>query len=313
MTTLTFQDFDEYYRELEADFLCYLGETSEHILISLKEHHDSENFNLSTFKNSNRWSTSYKASFLAKMFRLQEWYLLNPYPVTFLTLTTRNSGNILIEDQITMIRESWKKLLYNLRKLRPGLDYFSILDFHKNGYAHYHIVLFAGITKQEEQRIRNLWSVVYDVGHRLYGVDLSVRPRNDIRFLVSYLIKHAGKVLFSHYAVPGFLRFHSVIYYMQHSEKNTGLIDYKGVRLFGMSRRLSSFLKFDKDNYDTVAVGRYQKGRGYQKVYEKNLANWEDPKEKELYDWIHKNNSMKLDKAIKFFCDLSFEDDVHKR
>lgn len=306
MTNSVFSpEIEAYYQDIEAEFLAYLSRTGQQLYLVCKESTDIENLQCRKCEYSHRWSKSYKNRFLARLCLLQDWYLLHQYPITFMTLTTRQKKNELIEDQITLLKESWEKLLKVLRRMRPGLDYFVNMDFHRTGYAHYHIILFCTLKKSEEKKIREIWSLKYGVGHRLFGVNFQVRMRDNINYLISYVLKHSSKVLHSDSTTPGFLRFHSVIWHMgrMSKQKEPGVNKYTGVRLFSVSRRLSSVMKLPENDEHALRVVHI----GVNQITEQYLYTESDEYNNEIwYNFEKKNSRRKTAKAVKFFCDLDF-------
>ena len=295
-------DLEAYYQELEAQFICYLGETKKQLYLSLTESLDIENFACKKFDFNHRWSESYKNRFVARLCRLQEWYLLNPYPVTFLTLTTHQEKNMMIEDQVTLLKDSWNKLRDVLKRMRPGLDYFCSMDFHKSGYAHYHVILFCTLRKDEEKKIRYIWSERYQAGHSLHGVNFKVQMKDNIHHLISYILKHTSKVLHSDQKTPGFLRFHSVIWNMGRV-KEPGVIAYKRVRLFSVSRRLSNVMKLSDQNVKAVKVVHV--GNSVKTLYEDHDVDEYD--NAAWYRFEEIRNAKKVKREVEFFCNLDFE------
>lgn len=299
-------DIEAYYQDIEADFLRYLNDTGQQLYLVCKESTDLENLQCKKCDYAHRWSKTYKNRFLARLCLLQDWYLLNPYKVTFMTLTTYQERDMLIEDQITLLKESWDKLLKVLRRLRPGLDYFANMDFHKTGYSHYHVILFCSLKKSEEKKIREIWNKKYQAGHRFYGVNFQVRMRDNINYLISYVLKHSSKVLHSDSKTPGFLRFHSVVWHMgrMSKQKEPGVNVYSAVRLFSVSRRLSSIMKLPESDEHALRVVHM----GIHQTTEQYLFTESDEYNDEIwFNFEKKNSKRKTAKAVKFFCDLDFD------
>lgn len=301
------QNLENHYQQLEADFLGYIRDTEQQFYFSVTEPPDSGIFLAGKFDYCHRWSESYRNRFVLRVSRLQDWYLLNSYPVTFLTLTTYQEKDEMIEEQLTKLRYNWSKLLQVLRKMKPGLDYFTNMDFHRSGYAHLHIILFCTVTRDEMRKIRKLWNMKYKAGGSKYGVDFRVRMRDNINYLISYILKHTGKVLYSSEDVPGYLRFHSVIWAMSRKEYRVqGVYDYPAVRLFSVSRRLASVMKLPSEDKSTVSVFHVNVEEELNELYSDHDVSPYDFNASHVYRWEKKRNVQKVKRAVDFFCDLDF-------
>lgn len=149
-----------------------------------------------------RWTHIYRRSILAKFYQLSDHFKENPAPYTMLTLTTYQAGQysikqkghlVGIEESFEIINEGWRKLRDIIKnRIRKGVSYFWVLEPHKTGYPHIHIILFTEFTDGEKQRITNLWSEKYMAGSAEHGVKFSFEPDktkiDDIRsYLISYL------------------------------------------------------------------------------------------------------------------------------
>lgn len=113
-----------------------------------------------------RFTPRYAKRFLAKTYRLEEWYRDNPGPVTMLTLTTyqmgtysrqKTGGGYTIPESFEALKKGWRSLSANLRKELPGYDYWWIIEPHKSGYPHLHIAIFADLPEDLRRRLSDLW------------------------------------------------------------------------------------------------------------------------------------------------------------
>ena len=164
------------------------------------------------------------------------------------------------------------------------------------------IILFCTLKRTEEKKIRQIWAEKYQVGSFKHGVNFQVRLRDNINYLISYILKHSSKVLHSDEQTPGFLRFHAVIWSMGR-EKHVGINDYKRVRLFSVSRRLSQIMKLPSQNQEAVRV--ILGGDDPRPVYEKHDVNpYEEPGK---YLAEIEENSKKVKQGVDFFCSLNFD------
>jgi len=132
-----------YEDQLIYEFKQYLLNTEAIKYVSVTEHGSELHINKMDYVN--RWSASYKAKYQARLEQLNDWFLLNPRPITFMTLTSYQPDGLLITDQIMELKRGWHHLSQNMRKNYPGIDYIWSFDFHESGYAHYHIILFESI------------------------------------------------------------------------------------------------------------------------------------------------------------------------
>lgn len=150
-----------------------------------------------------RFTPRYAKRFLAKTYRLEEWYRDNPGPVTMLTLTTyqmgtysrqKTGGGYTIPESFEALKKGWRSLSANLRKELPGYDYWWIIEPHKSGYPHLHIAIFADLPEDLRRRLSDLWEK-YDAGSAEYGVNFSISTPKDLKSVRNYLVKYMAKGL----------------------------------------------------------------------------------------------------------------------
>lgn len=308
------EDFEEYYLNIEQEWTQYLLDTNQQCYYSAADTSQCGDVTVNLFDYCHRWSNSYVNRFLKKLYKLQEWYLLFPCPVTFLTLTTYQPKGQLIEDQIILLKQSWNKLIRVLRKDIPGLQYIWAMDFHKTGYGHLHIILFDKIDPIKVLKYQMLWETQYLAGSAKNGITFKFKEQDHIMYLVSYLFKHTAKVFISSKDVIGFKRFHSVIWSMgrnssyaseglyadEQIQTYPGVPSYQQIRLFGVSRRIASAMKLTPEDKRVIKVNHtYSPGDETSTIYQ-------DGNEKldEVYKWYLMNNKKRVDKGVDFFCSL---------
>lgn len=119
-----------------------------------------------------------------KMLRARVRAMLDGHGAVFLTLTTRDQSQDQIES-IKLIQEHWDKMLKRMRRKFGKFKYFKIMEFHKNGQPHLHILLDAYIP--QSWLARN-WNDV----HGAYIVDVRYR---DAGRAVNYATKYLSKEL----------------------------------------------------------------------------------------------------------------------
>jgi hypothetical protein len=207
---------------------------------------------LNVGKYIHRWTPIYQQRLMAKLYQLDEWWKEHKGPVTLLTLTTYQAGEysqyvkgeiVTIEDSFLLLKDGWDKLSKILRKYIPDLTYIWVIEPHKSGYPHMHILVFAEISQLLQDKIKQLWSEKYKAGSKEHGVDFTTRiPEEDINSLRNYLMKYIAK---------GFVitntKFSETLWTKEQLVFNA-LIWKKGYRTFQPSRNLQKIMHYDKAN-----------------------------------------------------------------
>ena len=188
----------------------------------------------------NRWNPNTRKKLSYKLDMLEEWFNLQAgRPVTLISLTS---------DHKESIRAQWEKmncsrtlLLKLIRKYFGDVDYFWVAQPQENGYAHYHLAVFAKIdneTKDKygqgiEDKFRNLWSEKYKIGSHTYGLDFKHKSGdNPLNNLKDYLTRY----LRSGFALDDWSPAHLVF---------NALLWDTGYRLYGASKRISAIMKIE--------------------------------------------------------------------
>jgi len=195
-----------------------------------------------------RWTLRYRNRLLARFYKLDEWFALNPCDTTMLTLTTRHSG--FLPDQFVILAEAFRKLRNNIRQdhFLGKFSYFYVFEPHEDGYAHIHMLLFMRVSEEHQERIKNLWCNKYGVGvadaqdFKIRTIDEGLtNPKN---YMMKYLVKTFEPSDMENNSP--FLLFNACAWYM--GRKDT---DYKPLRFWNCSQDLQPVLKLDdKDNGD---------------------------------------------------------------
>lgn len=245
---------EENYCEIEKEFLYYLKTNEKTKYVSLHASRSGLNHHVSGY--CHRWSSDYARRFFYRLFLLEKWYRWHTKPVTFFTLTTRQ--DMTIPEQIVLLKEGFNKVFKSLKKQNPKLDYLAAMDFHETGYGHYHVVVFDEISKYDQDRLKRIWSERLHIGNFRNGLNFRIREPGEIAHIVNYLFKHAGKI-FSGVGRPGWLRFHSIIWWMWHTKKETGEDDdggayYPNIRLFSMSKGVSQVMKIPESDLECLKL-----------------------------------------------------------
>lgn len=184
-----------------------------------------------------RWSEVYRKSILAKLYQLER--ALTPEDlscVTMATLTVSQRGKDQ-EDCLYSLIENYKKLMDVLRHRFGKVDYFYILEPHKTGYAHMHLVYMKQLTSLDKQWILSTWENRYGAGS-YKGMNFSEPqasadgqyPAGKISKLRSYVMKYLSKGLRNEMMSNSELLFNALL-------KKTG------IRLWNCSRRFSRLMK----------------------------------------------------------------------
>ena len=155
------------------------------------------------FAANHRWTTGYRKKLLAKLYLLDEYIEQNPSAVTLLTLTVYQDGEyseqitgkkLSIQESFELLKKSWKKLSMMIRTILPGTEYIWIVEPHKTGYPHLHLVLFSDVSMGIQEKIKTLWSEKYQAGSLEHGAQFEIRrPDQAIESLRNYLMKYIAK------------------------------------------------------------------------------------------------------------------------
>ncbi len=150
-----------------------------------------------------RWTEVYRKRQLARLYKLDDWWKENKGPVTMLTLTTYQDGEysrsmkgelVSIEESFEILKDGWDKLSKILRKYLPGIPYIWVVEPHKTGYPHRHVILFTAVPEDLQEKIKHLWSEKYCAGSMDHGVDFTLTtPDEDIDCIRNYLMKYIAK------------------------------------------------------------------------------------------------------------------------
>jgi len=119
-----------------------------------------------------------------KILRARISSMLDGNGAVFLTLTTKDQ----LQDQIEsmkLIQEHWDTMLKRMRRRFGKFKYFKIMEFHKNGQPHLHVLIDKFIP---QSWISRNWNDV----HGAYIVDIRYR---DAGRAVSYATKYLSKEL----------------------------------------------------------------------------------------------------------------------
>lgn len=281
------------FKHCVGNFTGYLAETSR------------RSFKITTKKGNeikekfvgyiHRWTPTYRKSILAKLYQLEASLTEEEKKnVTMITLTTSQRG----EDQeecLLKLLKYYNRLFKLLRYYFGTLDFFYILEPHKTGYPHMHIMYMKVLSDDEKKLIVNLWENKYGVGtHK--GMDFS-EPKESldgkcksgsVAFVRSYLMKYISKGLYSESMTKGELLFNS-------------LIKKHKIRLWNCSRNFSKIMKKpdnpQSEDWECQKVELYQDDEFVSLVYPIPKLNVSIPSPK--YEWAFLQSVSKITDAIK--------------
>lgn len=255
------------FKQTVGSFISYLSETGRKKFKITSQF--KEEIKEKTVDYIHRWTPVYRKSILAKLYQLEANLTPDQLSnVTMITLTTSQRG----EDQEECLLKLCKyyNLLFKLLRYYFGtIDYFYILEPHKTGYAHMHIMYMRLLSNDEKELITGLWEDRYGVGSKK-GVDFS-EPKESmdgrsksgsISHVRSYLMKYLVKGLYSNSMTKGELLFNSLL------KKNN-------IRLWGSSRHFSELMKKPEkinENYECLKIELFQDGEFYSQIYPKTSS-----------------------------------------
>ena len=192
------------------DFKRYLASTAAcHFNVHTTKWNEEQQFpdeNEREIEYIHRWTNTYRKSIIAKFYQLEEYFKERGCPpLTLLTLTTYQDGDYsvsmtggitTIEEGFNILKKGWKWLSMWIRKHHPELEYITIMEPHKTGYPHLHVILFGTLPETSQKTIKSLWSEKYKAGSYDNGADFTISdPKEGIKSIRNYLIKYIAKTL----------------------------------------------------------------------------------------------------------------------
>lgn len=234
------KDFDE-NEKVKDRFEEYL-KLNENGYIRLDGYNpEAETFEVVYMPVLHRWKKEYKKRVLAKTYKINDWYKENKQPVTLITFTTRQKG-LTIPQQIDLLKDSFNKIKKTMNKVLGKFDYLWVMEPHKSGYAHIHMLYFGKkLTKDNQKLIKTLWDKKYNAGNQL---DFSYSPtQRSLNNAGGYVFKYLAKTL-----TYEMLEMKETGYYQlsawarEMSKRDTS---YRGVRFWGCSRDLTKAMSAD--------------------------------------------------------------------
>lgn len=101
--------------------------------------------------------------------------------VTFTGSPFDENGNVIdFIQQNERVQEGKRKIHDMIRKNHKGVPYLSVTEPHKSGYLHYHVVYACEIPKDEQIKLKSIWSENYKIGSFDNGLDFSFTKDSSI-------------------------------------------------------------------------------------------------------------------------------------
>lgn len=242
------------------DFMDYLSTTAQIDFrisgMAQTQHGDYEEIHRQ-FGYPHRFKDNYRKAILSKLYQLDDWWKLNPCAVTMITLTTFHdwrkpyedkrgyhpavqvNDGYSIEESFSLLKSGWRSLRYCLYYYLDDFTFVWVLEPHKMGYPHMHLLVFGEVPQRVQDKIRELWIKRYGIAGKA-GVDFAIKTvEGDIDSLRNYLMKYISKSLYSDEMSPCEIVYQSMLY--KH-----------GYRLWDSSRNLKSIMKYQKPVNDVT-------------------------------------------------------------
>jgi hypothetical protein len=128
------------------------------------------------------------------------------------------------------------------------VPYVWVMEPHKSGYPHLHVIIFANVDERAQEAIKKLWAKKYKAGSFENGANFTVsKPEYGIKSIRNYLMK---------YVVKGFLSTGSK--FGEGDAWSAGELVFNALvwknqwRLFGASRDLTKIMAYQKKADDNV-------------------------------------------------------------
>ena len=233
-----FTDYLKFTADLSLDLTLWDMEKLERVVIRVPYTH--------------RWHPKYRNATLARFYKFNAWWESAGKPaLTLLTLTTyqdsafselHHGSRVDLKAGFRLLKTSWDKLRKMLRNrvICAPFDYIWTVEphlKHETGYPHMHVAIAYTFSDDQKNRIKALWSDVYNAGSLEHGAqfeDSCLDAHGDIKNAGFYLFKYLGKGFCIDPAemTPGELRFNAVLW-------------EEGWRQWGASRSISRAMKLD--------------------------------------------------------------------
>lgn len=228
---------------IKSDFLDYLDKTANSSMVFYGVNMRYGEPVLSRGEYVHRWTDRYRRRLLARFYKLDDWFKANPCNTTMMTLTTRHEG--FLPDQYALLQTYYRKLKNVMRQpsFLGNFSYFYVLEPHKDGYVHLHMLIFKELTQEHQDRIKGLWANKYGVGVE-DALDFEIKTvEGGLKSPKNYLMKYLEKTFkdADNDFNSSFFLFSAVAWYMGQDYN-----DYKPIRFWNSSRDLQPIMKLDE-------------------------------------------------------------------
>jgi len=223
-----------YFYDCEAFCLYLLDKELKTINLHLRNSLSLEDFFVQ-FPYPHRWKNEYRSMLNAKLFQLTDSF---EYDGIWSLLTLTVGGKLSLPLAFMTLRDSRHKLLEVLMKNTLMTDYFWVLEPHRSGWPHCHLMTPCDLRPLSD-RLKSLWSDRYQVGSRFSGLDISVVDKgNSVVSLRNYLMSYLRPSTEIQFETPGDLAFNAIAWKLGREKT--------GIRFWGASTNFRNLMKREK-------------------------------------------------------------------
>jgi Bacteriophage replication gene A protein (GPA). len=186
-----------------SEFLKYLDRTSDSHIVVHGVNGSCEECD-KDFGYPHRYTEKYIKGRFAKLYLLDDWYKQKVRSMTFLTMTSFHKADSMftlenslvneIRDTFARLQRGKRLFMWELRNMGfKGVSYMMVVEPHQSGFPHYHMIIFASFTIDQQIRLKNCWEK-WGIGSFEHGLDFDERPQKEnIKSLRNYLMKYMSK------------------------------------------------------------------------------------------------------------------------
>lgn len=142
-----------------------------------------------------KWNPENKSKLIDEKVAYTNYLLDKENDWTLITIGTRPQKDMI--STFKFLKENVKKVIAKLRKDRPGLEYFKVVESTKAGQPHVHLVVHARVSESERRSLKHYYS------HKLGGGSY----KNGIFFSEKYNLPRDGEEYSRKKAVKGLMNY----------------------------------------------------------------------------------------------------------
>ena len=237
---LGFLHLNQYSYEME-DFIEYIYDTADKRLVFTGYDVDKRRVVETSCEYSHRWTQTYVNKVLHRLYKLDD---IKINSATMITMTTYHDSDYAFAktgkrfsmvDSFEMLIKSRAKLIQNLRNIYDDVQYIWILEPHKSGYPHCHMLVFKKISPVEQVKLKSMWANKYETGSFQHGLDFT--DVTNIRKTRNYLMKYMRKSVAAINLRDGCFDICQLCYH--------AVAKFGGYRYYGCSSAVSQLMNFD--------------------------------------------------------------------